>query len=106
MIRITNGDGTTELISFVQPDPTADAYKHTDVDGDRLIINDADINDTPGVYFRTDPNGSSVALADLPALVEGIWSAAQRAAHALGVLPCPHPRCGPCSFDRANPKES
>jgi hypothetical protein len=50
--------------------PHESAYKHTDVDGDRLLIATALHDDgTPGVYFRTDPNGSSVPLADLPALI-------------------------------------
>ncbi|MEX3101190.1 MULTISPECIES: hypothetical protein [unclassified Streptomyces] len=50
--------------------PHDSAYKHTDVDGDRLLIGTALFDDgTPGIYFRTDPNGSSVPLADLPALI-------------------------------------
>jgi hypothetical protein len=50
--------------------PHESAYKHTDIDGDRLLISTALFDDgTPGVYFRTDPNGSSVPLADLPALI-------------------------------------
>jgi hypothetical protein len=50
--------------------PHESAYKHTDVDGDRLLISTALFDDgTPGIYFRTDPNGSSVTLAELPALI-------------------------------------
>jgi hypothetical protein len=50
--------------------PHESAYKHTDIDGDRLLISTALYPDgTPGIYFRTDPNGSSVPLADLPALI-------------------------------------
>ena len=50
--------------------PHESAFKHTDVDGDRLLISTALYDDgTPGIYFRTDPNGSSVTLADLPALI-------------------------------------
>jgi hypothetical protein len=50
--------------------PHESAFKHTDIDGDRLLISTALYPDgTPGIYFRTDPNGSSVPLADLPALI-------------------------------------
>jgi hypothetical protein len=50
--------------------PHESAYKHTDIDGDRLLISTALYPDgTPGIYFRTDPNGSSVPLDDLPALI-------------------------------------
>ena len=50
--------------------PHESAYKHTDVDGDRLLISTALFDDgTPGIYFRTDANGSSIPLAELPALV-------------------------------------
>ncbi|WP_063735591.1 hypothetical protein [Streptomyces sp. RTd22] len=60
---------TDMRIAFVQPDQPP-RYHHTDVDGDRLLITTADIPGTgPGVYFKTDPNGSSVPVADLPALI-------------------------------------
>ena len=50
--------------------PHESAYKHTDVDGDRLLISTALYDDgTPGIHFRTDPNGSSVPLTELPALM-------------------------------------
>jgi hypothetical protein len=50
--------------------PHESAYKHTDVDGDRLLISTALFDDgTPGIYFRTDPNGSSISLAELPGLI-------------------------------------
>ncbi|MFE2967536.1 hypothetical protein ACFXKC_28460 [Streptomyces sp. NPDC059340] len=50
--------------------PHESAYKRTDEDGDRLLISTALYDDgTPGIYFRTDPNGSSVPLAELPALI-------------------------------------
>lgn len=50
--------------------PHESAYKHTDIDGDRLLISTALHDDgTPGIYFRTDPNGSSVPLSDLPVLI-------------------------------------
>jgi hypothetical protein len=50
--------------------PHESAFKHTDVDGDRLLISTALFDDgTPGIYFRTDPNGSSITLAELPGLI-------------------------------------
>ncbi|MFF9844644.1 hypothetical protein [Streptomyces sp. NPDC013740] len=50
--------------------PHDSAYKHTDIDGDRLLISTALMpGNTPGIYFRTDPNGSSVPLTDLPRLI-------------------------------------
>ncbi|MGW9238023.1 hypothetical protein ACWGRL_04695 [[Kitasatospora] papulosa] len=65
----------TEIITILSPTPAGaiphdSAYKHTDIDGDRLLISTAKFDDgTPGLYFRTDPNGSSVPLAELPALI-------------------------------------
>lgn len=50
--------------------PHESRFAHTDIDGDRLLISTALMpGNLPGVYFRTDPNGSSVPLADLPALI-------------------------------------
>jgi hypothetical protein len=50
--------------------PHESAYRHTDIDGDRLLISTALAPDgTPGIYFRTDPNGSAVPLTELPALI-------------------------------------
>jgi hypothetical protein len=50
--------------------PHESAFKHTDIDGDRLLISTALMpGNVPGIYFRTDPNGSSVPLADLSALI-------------------------------------
>jgi hypothetical protein len=62
-----------EIRMILQPAgavPHDSAYKHTDIDGDRLLISTALMPDNvSGIYFRTDPNGSSVPLADLPALI-------------------------------------
>ncbi|MET9521460.1 hypothetical protein [Streptomyces coeruleorubidus] len=76
-----------EIRMILQPAgaiPHESAYKHTDIDGDRLLISTALMPDNvPGVYFRTDPNGSSVPLADLPALIaqlQVIAEASQREA--------------------------
>jgi hypothetical protein len=50
--------------------PHPSRFTHTDVDGDRLLISTALFDDgTPGLYFRTDPNGSSLPLTDLDALL-------------------------------------
>jgi hypothetical protein len=65
----------TEIVTILNPTPAGavphpSKYSHTDVDGDRLLISTALFDDgTPGLYFRTDPNGSSVPLTDLPALI-------------------------------------
>lgn len=63
----------TEIRVILQPAgavPHESRYAHTDIDGDRLLISTALMPDNiPGVYFRTDPNGSSVPLADLPGLI-------------------------------------
>lgn len=65
-------------------EPHPSRYTHTDIDGDRLLIATALMpGNTPGIYFRTDPNGSSVPLTDLPALIaqlEVIRAAAQQEA--------------------------
>ena len=64
-IRIAIVDG---LPAGYEPHP--DSYRHTDVDGDRLLIGTAQIPDVgPGLYFRTDPSGSSVPVTDLPNLI-------------------------------------
>lgn len=58
----------TTIVVLSSPQPPR--YHHTDVDGDRLLITTADIPTVgPGVHFRTDPNGSSVSLADIPDLI-------------------------------------
>ncbi|MFF8716191.1 hypothetical protein ACF07T_32870 [Streptomyces sp. NPDC015184] len=65
----------TEIITVLAPQPGgvvphSSRYAHTDVDGDRLLISTARFPDgTPGIYFRTDPPGSSVPLTDLPKLI-------------------------------------
>ncbi|MFF7184650.1 hypothetical protein ACFZAR_05325 [Streptomyces sp. NPDC008222] len=68
--------------------PHESRYSHTDIDGDRLLISTAVMpGNVPGVYFRTDPNGSSVPLADLPALIaqlQVIADAAQAEADEAG----------------------
>lgn len=51
-----------------------------DVDGDRLLASVAAIPEQgPGVYFRTDPRGSSIPLADLPAFIARLHTIANAA---------------------------
>lgn len=67
----------TEIVVIHNPQPPR--YHHTDVDGDRLLITTADIPDVgPGVMFRTDPNGSSVPLAEIPNLMARLQEIADR----------------------------
>ncbi|MEW1638612.1 hypothetical protein AB0469_31710 [Streptomyces sp. NPDC093801] len=50
--------------------PHPSRFTHTDPDGDRLLISTAVFDDgTPGIYFRTDPNGSGLPLTDLERLL-------------------------------------
>lgn len=63
----------TEIITILAPAgaiPHPSRFTHTDEDGDRLLISTALLNDgTPGLYFRTDPNGSGLPLTELDALI-------------------------------------
>ncbi|WP_405794065.1 hypothetical protein [Streptomyces sp. NBC_01506] len=62
-----------EIVTILAPAgavPHPSRYAHIDVDGDRLLIATALMpGNVPGIYFRTDADGSSVPLADLPALI-------------------------------------
>jgi hypothetical protein len=61
-----------QIITIVdpKPEPHPDRYLHTDVDGDRLLVTTAHVPDHgAGVYFRTDRQGSTILLADLPAFI-------------------------------------
>ncbi|MFF4369667.1 hypothetical protein [Streptomyces sp. NPDC001594] len=50
--------------------PHPSRFTHTDPDGDRLLISTAVFDDgTPALYFRTDPNWSSLPLTDLGRLL-------------------------------------
>jgi hypothetical protein len=65
---VTTTDTPTVIVTVIDPQPPR--YHHTDVEGDRLLITTADIPGAgKGVYFKTDPNGSSVPLAEVPALI-------------------------------------
>lgn len=100
-ITVTNGDSDkpTEIITVITP--TGDnGFKYTDGEGDRIAVFTADIDGIPGVYFRTDPNGCAMPLADLEAFISAVRDKASEAAHNAK-QPCPDEDCGPCSFDRA-----
>jgi hypothetical protein len=57
-------------IAFVEPDPLP-SFHHTDVDGDRLFATTAAIpGEGAGIYFRTDPNGSSIPVGRLDELID------------------------------------
>lgn len=76
MIRITSTDPATgktveEVVIFV--DPPTNFYHHVDVDGDRLALNPARLPDgRTGVNITTDPSGSTLLLADIPAFIEAL----------------------------------
>jgi hypothetical protein len=70
-------------IAFVEG--SSPKFHHTDVDGDRLLITTADIPGAgAGVYFGTDPSGSSVAVADIPNLIDRLREIAAAAVDGLG----------------------
>ncbi|MGW2837344.1 hypothetical protein ACWCWD_06485 [Streptomyces sp. NPDC001493] len=59
------------IVAFIDPQPPR--YHHTDPDGDRLLITTADIPGVgPGIYFKTDEQGSGVPLAELDALIASL----------------------------------
>ncbi|ARX81578.1 hypothetical protein SMD44_00976 [Streptomyces alboflavus] len=70
----------TEIVTILPPAgavPHESAFKHTDEDGDRLLIATALLADNkPGIYFRTDHNGSSLPVDDLPRLIAQLQSIA------------------------------
>jgi hypothetical protein len=77
-----------EIRVVIQPAgaiPHESRYAHTDVDGDRLLISTALMpGNVPGIYFRTDPNGSSVPLSELPALIAQLQVIAEAAQAEAG----------------------
>lgn len=79
-----------------------ETYQHEDHDGGRLTVDPAKRNNA-GIWIEAD---CFVHISHVAALVDAIWARAQQSAHEQGKLPCPHPQCGPCSFDRAMPKET
>jgi hypothetical protein len=56
-------------IAFAHGDPQPE-FRHTDVDGDQLFVTTAHIpGQGPGIYFRTDPTGSSIPVDGLDDLI-------------------------------------
>lgn len=88
-ITVTNGDPAkpTEIIHVVAPVGDA-GWHYADADGDRIALFTADINGTPGMYFRTDKNGCAVLLADIEALITAVRATAERATETI---PAPAP---------------
>lgn len=88
-IRIDSGPESnrrTEIIAFVEPAPPRAPYVYTDVDGDGLAVHKAVIPDLgPGVNIITAQHGASIPLADIPALIAGIWGVAEIAAADAGI---------------------
>jgi hypothetical protein len=82
-IRVTHDDPAkpTEIIAVMAP-AGDNGWKYTDQDGDRIVVFTANIDGTPGVYFRTDPNGSAIPLADLEAFIAAVRDTAERAVEA------------------------
>jgi hypothetical protein len=65
--------------------PPQPEFRHTDVDGDRLLITTADIpGQGPGIHFRTDPDGSSVPLGRLDELISQLQTIAESARVQVG----------------------
>lgn len=71
------------------------------VDDSRLHIqSDISPETGPAIRLHTGINPCTIPVAKVPQLVAILQTWAQHAAHQAGQLPCPHPNCGPCSFDR------
>lgn len=102
-ITVLDGNGKpVEIIAVLAPSSDGNGLTYTDCDGDRIAVFTSDINGTPGVYFRTDPNGCSIPLADLAAFIDGIRDRAEVVAERMGlpVLECP--TCGPDCTNRTH----
>lgn len=72
----------TEIVTILNPTASNHeaSFTHTDEDGDRLLVAPSMLTDgTPGIYFRSDPRGSSVPFADLPAFMAQLLEVAKAA---------------------------
>lgn len=102
-ITVTNGDGKpTEIIAVLAPTNDDNGLIYRDTDGDGIAVYTADINGTPGVYFRTSPNGCAIPLADLAAFIDGIRDRAEAIAEQMGVPVPPCPSCGELCTNRTH----
>jgi hypothetical protein len=80
---MTERETTPATIRVAFVDPTPPSYSFADVDGDRLMITTADIpGQGAGVYFRTDVTGSSVPVAEIPALIDRLREIAEASTSA------------------------
>ena len=78
----------TQHTIVIQPDPAPERFHHTDVDGDRLLVTTADVpGHGPGVYFKTDPAGSTLLLGDLPAFIAQLQVIAEAARNRIEATP-------------------
>lgn len=81
-----------------------ETYVHEDHDGGRLTVDPSRQPYSAGIWV--DSRECFVPLTKVAELVNAIWDRAKQSAHEQGKLPCPHPQCGPCSFDRAITEET
>ncbi|MFF0894721.1 hypothetical protein [Streptomyces sp. NPDC003278] len=80
-------DSEAEREQYKRDSDGRPTWASADVDGDRLLIapavfvapDSAADPVAPGIYFRTDRNGSSIPLADLPALIARLQTIADTA---------------------------
>jgi hypothetical protein len=94
-ITVLDGNGNpTEIIHVLAPSSDGNGLTYTDADGDRIAVFTANINGTPGVYFRTDPNGCAIPLADLAAFIDGIRDRAEAIVEQMGLPLLDCPTCG------------
>lgn len=92
----------TEIITIIS-DPQPPKFTHVDVDGDRLLITTAKLPDeSPGIYFRTDPEGSAIPLDRLPELLEQLTEIAidRGADPATRIVMGVAPKALPDGFER------
>ncbi|MFF2751136.1 hypothetical protein ACFVVA_37070 [Kitasatospora sp. NPDC058048] len=82
-LRTTSPGKPDEPIAVVGPEPGTPVWKYADADLDVLALFDVQIPGIgPGVRLRTDPHGCSVALDDIPYLIDALQRAATLAQSA------------------------
>lgn len=84
-------------------------FRHVDVDGDRLAVFDANIpGQGLGINIRTDPNGSSLPIAEIPVLIAALRdyiSASGGVTKECPVCYRPHEEAGDVCADCSNSEE-
>ena len=87
----------------------SDLYKFTDADGDGAVAEPiVDKEQGPVVWlqaFSYAGTGCYIPVDRLPEFIKGLQDMAMTAAHKAR-KDCHVPDCGPCSFDRAIPRNS